>query len=346
MIPGTPRWGLGRWRRRPKQAAGGSDGPVARVAINMRLTASPWGGGNQWVRQMVGHLRARGYVVVFDVAEDVDAIVLVDPRVGGLVTFGPREIRAYRSRHPEVVCLHRVNECDARKGTSGMDDLLAEANRVADFTVFVSGWLLEHHAGRWFDRVRPHRVIPNGADPATFHPVGGEVFAPASTFRLVTHHWSDNWMKGFDVYQEVDRLIAEGQLPGTELWVIGRWPAGVRWRAAATFDPMPPAELGALLRRCHAYLTASRWDPGPMHAVEGAQCGLPLIYHEDGGGIVELGRRYGVGFRDDIRSAIAETRDRYAELRAAVLQGAPSGDLMCVEYHRLLQGLLARGAAR
>lgn len=336
------------WRRRVLaagslgRAATQSEGaPVARVAVNMRPTSSPWGGGNQWVGQMVRHLSERKYDVTFDLNGSVDAIILVDPRVGDLVTFGPEEIRSYKVRHPAVVCVHRVNECDARKGTAFIDDLLARANRVADFTVFVSRWLLDYHGALWFDRARPHGVIPNGADPATFHPVGGEVFTPGGTLRLVTHHWSDNWMKGFAVYQEVDELIAGGQLPGTELWVIGRWPREMRWKAARTRGPLPPADLGAVLRQCHACLTASRWDPGPMHPIEAAQCGLPLIYHEDGGGIVELGRRWGVGFRDDVRKAIVEARERYTELRANVLQDAPSGDLMCAEYGRVLQRLLA-----
>jgi glycosyltransferase involved in cell wall biosynthesis len=261
------------------------------------------------------------------------------------VTFGPDEIREYKLGHAAMVCLHRVNECDARKGTSFMDDLLAGANTVADFTVFVSAWLRDYHAARWFDARRPHAVIQNGADPAAFHPLGGEGFTGATPFRLVTHHWSDNWMKGFDVYQAVDELIASGRLPDTELWVVGRWPREIRWKVAHTIGPAHGVELGSLLRRCHAYLTASRFDPGPMHPIEGVQCGLPLIYHQDGGGIVELGLRYGVGFRDDVRAAIVEARERYAELRGRVLADVPPGDRMCVDYGRIILRLLAAGAA-
>ena len=334
------RTGWARLRRRS-----GPPTPVARVAINMQPTDAPWGGGNQWVRQMTRYLAAVGYSVSFDLREPVGAIVMIDPRVGGLVTFGPDEIREYKVSHAATVCLHRVNECDARKATSFMDDLLAPANTVADFTVFVSAWLRDYHAARWFDAKRPHAVVLNGADPATFHPLGGDVFTGAAPFRLVTHHWSDNWMKGFDVYQTVDELVANGRLPGIELWVVGRWPREIRWKAARTIGPAQGAELASLLRRCHAYLTASRFDPGPMHPIEGVQCGLPLIYHRDGGGIVELGLRYGVGFRDDVRTAIVETRERYAELRARVLADSPSGDQMCVDYGRVIRRLLAAGAA-
>lgn len=325
-----------RWRG---ESLDGADAPIARVAINLRPTLAPWGGGNQWAQQIGRYLAARGWAVHFDLAARVDMIVLVDPRVGGPITFGPEEIRAYKHQHPEVRCLHRVNECDARKGTDFMDELLAGANKVADFTVFVSDWLRQYHTARCFDTSQPHAVIANGADPVVFHPLGGEVFAPDRPFRLVTHHWSDNWMKGFDVYREVDELIASETLRDTELWVIGRWPKALRWKAARTYGPVRGRQLGALLRQCHAYLTASRWEPGPMHPIEGAQCGLPVIYHEESGGAVELARRYGVVFRDDVRSAILEARARYDELRSSVLRHAPSGDEMCLEYGRLLSRL-------
>jgi glycogen synthase len=99
----------------------------------------------------------------------------------------------------------------------------------------------------------------------------------------------------------------------------------------------PP--LAAKLRECHLYLTASRWEPCGMHHVEGAQCGLPLVYHEDGGGIVEAGRRYGVGFRDDLSGAIHKAIERVSDLRNKLLQQMPSGDRMTLDYADLIQRL-------
>jgi glycosyltransferase involved in cell wall biosynthesis len=313
---------------------------VSRIAFNMAPVERPWGGGNWWLTQIVRDLRSTGHDVRFDLDGAADCIVVVDPRVGGNVGFGADEIDAYRERHPATRCLHRINECDLRKGTNEVDALLAEANRVADHTVFISAWLRDYHAERWFDLSRPHSVIHNGADPAIFNPVGSEEPRADGPLRLVTHHWSDNPMKGFDVYQEVDRLIAAGELLGVELWVIGRWPQACDWRAARTFPPVTGPELADLLRRGHVYLTASRWEPGGMHHVEGAQCGLPVLYHEDGGGIVELASRYGIGYRDDVAGAIDEMRERYGELRRRVLEHAPSGDVMCAGYGELIQSLL------
>ena len=316
--------------------------PVARVAFNMRPLDRPWGGGNWWLTQIVGHLRKQGYDVRFDLKRDPDCIVVVDPRVGGNVVFGHKEIARHKARHRGVRCLHRINEGDMHRGTPMMDEPLAEVNEVADHTIFISEWIRDYHAKRWFDRSRPHSVILNGANPTIFNAAGSEELPESGPMRLVTHHWSNNPRKGFDVYAEVDRLIAEGQLDGVELWVIGRWPDGIEWRAARTFEPVAGPELAALLRQGHVYLTASRFEAGAMHFIEGVQCGLPLIYHDDGGGIVELGRRYGIGFRDDIAAAITTMRDRYPEFRRAVLADPPSGDTMCRSYQAAIDNFLAR----
>jgi hypothetical protein len=78
-----------------------------------------------------------------------------------------------------------------------------------------------------------------------------------------------------------------------------------------------------------------------MHFIEGLQCGLPLVYHLDGGGIVELAQSYGVGFREDLPHAIREIRARYPEFRAKVLSEPPSGDRMVMAFREILQRLLA-----
>lgn len=309
----------------------------------MRPAGGPWGGSSPFVQQFKAYLEWRGYEVRFDLRRGADVIVLIDPRPDlQNKSFGLEEIVRYKAANPGVKVLHRVNECDKRKQTAFMDGLLADANRIADYTVFISGWVRDYHAERWFDRTRPHTVIYNGADPRVFHPIGSRAWcARDGQFRLVTHHWSSNPLKGFDIYSQIDRLIADGELQGVELWVIGRWPENVRWVSARTFPPTHGADLADRLRECHAYVTASRWEPCGMHHVEGAQCGLPLLYHEDGGGIVEAGARYGIGFREDVGAAVEAVRSRYADYRSRVLGDMPSGDRMCLSYADVIQRLIA-----
>ncbi|MDB6174843.1 MAG: hypothetical protein JWL59_4154 [Chthoniobacteraceae bacterium] len=314
---------------------------VARIAINMRPVFASWGGGNQWLLQMARYLNYSGYRVRFDLKEEVDCILINHSGLTGKLAFGVEEIAAYKRSHPTVRVVHRINDNDVRKKTTEMDNRLARFDATADHTVFISDWLRDHHAAKWFDPARPHSTILNGADPSIFHPLGNHPWKPGEPLRFVTHHWSDNPMKGFPQYVELDERIASGELKDVELWVIGRWPKTIRWKSARTFPPANGAALAGLLRQCHAYVTASLHEPGGMHFIEGLQCGLPMIYHEDGGGIVELGKRFGIGFRDDVAGAVHAMKNQYAQWRTQVLAAPPSGDQMCIAYREVIQRALA-----
>ena len=314
--------------------------PLATVAFNMKPKRGPYGGGNQWLTQVSPYLDNCGYAVTYDLNARVDCVLGTHVGLSDGLTFSYDDVLRAKVRNPRLRCIQRINDNDARKGTGEMDRFLAECNRAADHTVFVSAWLRDYHATRWFDATKPHSVITNGADPAIFHPIGAAPWSGAEPLRLVTHHWSDNPGKGFDVYAELDGLIADGVVRDVELWIIGRWPGEISWRAARTFPPASGHALAALLRQGHVGITASRFEPGAMHPVESMQCGLPLLYHADTGGTVELGEKFGVAFRDDLPSAVEEMKRRYQNLRDRVLREAPSGDLMAVQYRRIVQSLL------
>ena len=95
------------------------------------------------------------------------------------------------------------------------------------------------------------------------------------------------------------------------------------------------------MKRRILYVTGTRWEPCGMHHVEGAQCGLPLVFHEDGGGVVEAGRKYGIGFREDVGGALLRARAEYPGLRSAVLASMPCGEAMVLAFARQLQAMIA-----
>lgn len=311
--------------------------PVATVAVNVCPRPGPYGGANQWARQLCTALRRCGYRVVHTLRANVDAVVGTHLGLSGALAFTWADIAEAKKRNPRMRVIQRINDNDVRKGTYEVSDMLSAANRTADHTVFVSSWLRDHHAGKWFDHSRPHSVIEPGADPAVFHPIGNRSWQSGQPFRFVTHHWSDNMSKGFDVYAAMDEAIAEGKAGSFEFWIIGRWPSTIKWRAARTFPACNGNALANLLRQCHAYVSASRHEPGAMHPVEGIQCGLPLLYHRDSGGTVGLGERYGLCLSEDAAESMKRMRESYAASRKHVLESPPSGDLMCLEYRRLIQ---------
>ena len=299
----------------------------------MAPTRSPWGGASPFVLQFEAIMQRRGWRVQYSLQPMPDVVLVIDPRMDHpKKKFGLEELRVFRKAHPKVPILHRINECDQRKGTNDIDELLCQTSELADYTVFIAEWLRDYFASKWFDISRPHSCIYNGADPAFYHPFGTKLPTPGEPLRIVTHHWSDNPLKGFDVYEKLDSQIADGKLPGFVLRVIGRWPKSIAWKSAELFGPLTGRPLADKLRECQIYLTASRWEPCGMHHVEGAQCGLPLVYHEDGGGIVEAGKKYGVGYRDNPSVALREVAEWLPEFRKKVLANMPSGDRMAMDY--------------
>lgn len=310
------------------------------VAINLRPREGSWGGANQWTTQLSRWLQYHDWMVYYDLSVIPDVIIMTHTGFSTENSFEAKEVEVLKKTHPHVRCLHRINDNDIRKNSSGMDLFLAQSNRVADHTVFVSKWLRDHHAAKWFDLSKPHSVITPGADLRFFHPIGTSMPGPGEPLRLVTHHWSDNWNKGFDVYQQIDEWIAATGTKKFELSIIGRWPQEIQWKSARTFASATGAKLATLLRQCHGYVSASRYEPGAMHIAEGLQCGLPLLYHRDTGGTVEQGLRYGMEIGKDLGETLHSFAEQLSEFRAKLLADPPSGSKMSLEYLQLLQKLI------
>lgn len=310
------------------------------VAINLKPRHGSWGGANQWTLQLSRWLQYHGWQVRYNLKKVPDVIVMTHTGLAASTSFGAQEVAALKKKYPLIPCLHRINDNDLRKESSEMDAFLARSNQVATHTVFVSQWLRDHHAARWFDSSRPHSVITPGADLRFFHPLGTSLPRAGEPLRLVTHHWSDHWNKGFDVYQQLDDLIATHKSKRFELWIIGRWPKEIQWKAASTFAPQSGEKLATLLRQCHGYISASRYEPGAMHIAEGLQCGLPLLYHPDTGGTVEQGLRYGMEIGHSLEATLEDFARQLPALRTKLLMDLPSGSKMALAYFQLLQSMM------
>jgi hypothetical protein len=90
-----------------------------KVAVGSRPYAGPWGGGNRFVAALCEALTASDHAVVHDLDhDDIDIVLMIDPRIRSPnVCFGPGAIlRHLVRRNPRAIVIHRVNECDERKG--------------------------------------------------------------------------------------------------------------------------------------------------------------------------------------------------------------------------------------
>ena len=282
-----------------------------KIAIGSKPHDGPWGGGNRFVAALSEALTNAGHAVVYDlVDEDIDIVLMTDPRASAPnVMFSAGKILRYLAlRNPQTIVVHRINECDERKGEPFINHKLVRANYVADATVFVGEWLV--HLPVWQENLRtPWYIVRNGADVNLFNARGFQPWPGNEPLRLVTHHWGYHPMKGFDVYATLDDMMTQPAWRDRVAFTfVGNLPKGFKFKNARYVPPLDGEELAAELRSHHGYLTASINEPGGNHQNEGAMCGLPLLYRESGC-MPEYCAGYGVSFSgvDEFPAAL----DRY-----------------------------------
>ncbi len=313
-----------------------------KVAIGYHIQDGPWGGGNQFARSLANALAARGDQVTFTLADpDIDLIVLTDPRGRSpTVSFhGGSILRYLLLRNPRAVVVHRINECDERKGTRHMNRLLRQANYAADHTVFIASWLRDLDVWR---RESPCSVVLNGADTTIFNAAAYRPWDGTGPLRVVTHHWGGSRLKGFDAYEAVDRMMADPRWRGRlELTYVGNLPAGTGFQHAQYLPPKNGAALAAELSSHHVYLTGSVNEPAGMHHVEGALCGLPLLYRNSGA-LPEYCNGFGLGFDtpDQLPELIERMMAEYPARVAAMARYANTAAHMCEGYLALFDRLM------
>jgi glycosyltransferase involved in cell wall biosynthesis len=183
---------------------------------------------------------------------------------------------------------------------------------LSDEVVFISQWLSDYFYELGFNGKR--HVIYNGCDKSHFVP--SSIKKPAKKLKLVTHHWSDNWMKGFDLYTNIDRYLQEHD--DFEFTYVGRYCKEYEPKATRIIEPLHGKALAHELQKHDIYVTASRWEPCGMHHIEGAAVGLPVIYHADTGGIKEFCVNHGIEYTcfDEFLKAvdvISKNYDDYVE---------------------------------
>ena len=308
-----------------------------KIAIGSKFVNSPWGGGNLFIKNMVNYLLENNHEVVFDLASmNIDIIFIIDPRgESELVTFTPDDAKRYKKFNDKVKIVHRINECDERKGTEGLNQYYIKENEIADFTVFVSEWLKKIYEKSDMD-VSNSKVIMSGSDTKIFNNLGFKHWDRNNKFKIVTHHWGNNWNKGFETYKFLDDLLDDENLKTqVEFTYIGNLPDNLHFKNTNIVNPLNGEDLAQELKKNNAYLTGSINEPSGNHHIEASQCGLPVLYI-DSGGVKEFCRKHGIEFtNNNLQKQIFYLMESYSYYFELMKSYPFNSQNMCREYENL-----------
>ena len=258
---------------------------MLKLYVNRMPLNRPWGGGNMFVQALYKHSEEFGVKIIpaNDKQTEPDAALVIglDPDsasnasgINSLIKYKLMREQFGASKFPIVI---RCNENDARKNTNLVDNKWKHACNYVDGVIYVSDYIKSYHN---FNCPK-NTVIINGVDK--------EIFQPQEKFNngkinIVAHHWSDNPLKGFDIYESIDRFVGEHQQ--YTFTYIGRERG--TFKNTKVIKPLFGKHLGEELGRYDVYVSASRAEPGPNHILEALACKLPTFVKTDGGACLEF----------------------------------------------------------
>lgn len=310
----------------------------------MNIQKGPWGGGNQFGKSLSSFLQKKGWQVTYDLkSKDIDLILLTEPRKYlQSCAFNDNDIAKYLFLiNPNALVVHRVNECDERKGTQGVNKRILQANSLADHTIFVSSWLRNLYKKYRQDN-RCVEIVLSGGNTEIFNSKGAAIWNKNNKLKLVTHHWGANFLKGFDIYKKLDDLLELSDYSNRfEFTYIGNLPSGFKFNNSLYIPPLSGNDLANELKKNHVYLTGSQNEPGGMHHIEGALCGLPILYR-DSGSNMEYCKGYGIPFTyDNFEEQLNTIFNDYYLFKNRTDTYVHTSERMCNDYFKIFETLLS-----
>ena len=314
-----------------------------KISIGTNIKDGPWGGGNLFAINLTNYLISQGHKVISNLEDDdIDIILLTEPRkTSESSAFTHIDVNDYLNyKNSNALVVHRINECDERKGTNFVNKYLIDVNKSSDYTVFVSTWLKKLFIEQGLSRINK-KVILAGANKEIFNETGYVPWNKSEKLKIVTHHWGANWNKGFKIYSELDSLLSSPEVnEKIEFTYIGNLPKNFSFSNAIHINPLSGKELAKKLKENHVYITASLNEPSGNHHIEAAQCSLPLLFI-DSGGIPEYCNNYGLIFNENnFKKKLLEIYENYDLYLEKILKYPFNSDKMCFEYLTLFENLI------
>jgi len=272
------------------------------------MRSGPWGGGNQFLKNLRKIWSEKELYA--EKPEDADCILFNSHQ-------NLQDVMKSRLKFPEKIYIHRIDGPISKyRGRNRFLDRLIFlfAEDLADGTVFQSRWSYEQSVLMGHKPNANVRIIHNASDPGIFKPAKMNSWSGTGKVKLVATSWSTNERKGFDVYEYLDSAL---NFEDYEFTFVGNSP--VKFKNIKHITPVPPNEVAVYLSEADIFVSATGLESCSNSIIEAMSCGLPVVYRE-GSSNGEIVNDSGIPFLDkgDIISAIEQIKNNYQKYRSAV----------------------------
>ena len=299
-----------------------------KIYLNRKPITGPWGGGNKVVSELVKKFTESGIDVVYKLEKNIDKIICFDPRPNDNGEWYQTFLEYQQFSGCKII--QRVGDLGTHSKPE-LTHLVQQSINFSDFVIFTSPWAKE-----WIGFKNNNCKIINNKPLPLFH--NNKQLDPklGNIINLVTHHWSTNPKKGFDVYKKLDEYLEDNK--NYNFTYVGRLPKGTLYKNIKCLEPMNAKELSEFLPKQDIYVTASLEEAGANHVLEAMASGLPVVYHEDGGSIVDYCKSRGEAYKtfEQLVEKLEKISGNYSQYKKSVLRYNEDINQVISEYYKII----------
>ena len=313
---------------------------MKKIFFSLNPPNTSYGGGAFFVTDLKIELE-KTFEITFKLEPNIDLIFIIDPRKGKFKKYSIDNFIEYKKNNKNTKLLYVVNECDIKREKSiNIEPIITKTIKNCDSVVFISEWL-KNYFYKKYNNIRniidKSIVINNACNLEYFYPNRNKSINK-DIIKIVTHHWSNDYNKGFYIYNKLNELGKH-----IKFTYIGRYNKKCKIPKHVNYiEPMCGLELANELRKNDIYITASLYEPGGIHQLEGMACGLPILYRSNSGGIKETVKNAGKEFNDikDLKDKLNNIINNYDDYKNNIDYNFLSSKRFTTEYLKLINDII------
>ncbi len=256
-----------------------------KIHILEEFKEGPWGGGNQFLKNLRQEWQANGHYVN-------------DPSPADAILFNSYQnllaVTELKRKHPEKIFIHRLGPIfhyHRGENWKRIDRLtLKVAQKIADLVIFHSNWSYQESVKLGFDTPN-YTIIGNAVDPVIFNNLERKP-GPDQKIRLITASWSANPNKGSAFLAYLDQHLDFSRYLMT---FVGN--AANQFKNIRTLSPLDSSGLAKELKEHDIFIAPFKHEAASNAILEALACGLPVVALDSGSNGEEI-RRGGELFQD------------------------------------------------